>query len=252
MPPRRSRAAAAAALGVPALAVALLSYGADGKSANAKGQGKDAPPVVQITVPANDSMHAWNSLVSYGVVVSYQGKSTEYQEIPASEVLVQATYVPDLAAAAAKPAAAAAGAPPGLLDIVDSNCIGCHEFKAKAMGPSFAAIAERYPDSPATIGVLSQHIRVGSTGVWGQGSMPAHPDLTDDQLHDIVLWILKEAANPNVSYYVGTEGAIRMQASGTPGANAGMVLTASYTSPAPAATRGHAAHGEDRVILRGR
>ena len=207
---------------------------------------------MKITAPGNDSTHAWNSLVNYGVVVSYQGKSTRYQEIPASEVLLQATYVPDLPATSGKPVPTDVPTPAGLLDIVDSNCLGCHDFKAKAMAPSFAAIAARYPDSPATIGFLSQHIRVGSTGVWGSGSMPSHPDLTDSQLHDIVLWILKDAANPKVSYYVGTEGAIRMQASGTPGANGGMILTASFTSPIPAASPGQAAHAEDTVVVHGR
>src|SRR5690348_3691560 len=125
MLPGRSRAAVIPALGVLALSVALASYGADGTlanaDANANGQGRDASPVVKIKAPANNSTHVWNSLVSYDVVVSYKGKSTEYQEIPASEVLVQATYVPDLAATAAKPAAAAASTPAGLLDIVDSD-----------------------------------------------------------------------------------------------------------------------------------
>lgn len=246
----KSPVAAAPALCACAFAVAFLAC--DRRAASADAQDNSAPPVVKITAPGNGSSHAWNSLVSYGVVVSYRGKSTRYQEIPGGEVLLQATYAPDVTATAANRLNAGALTPAGLLDIVDSNCLGCHELKAKAMAPSFAAIATKYPDSPATIGLLSQHIRVGSTGVWGQGSMPPHPDLTDGQLHDIVLWIMKYAADPKVSYYVGTEGAIRMQASGAPGANAGMVLTASYTSPAPAAGPGQAAHGEATVIVHGR
>lgn len=241
----------AATLGALALPVALLARGGPAISADGQAPGKEAPPLVKITAPSNNSTHEWNSLVSYSIVVSYQGRSTVYQEIPAKRVLLQATYVPDLAALAGRAAAATAPAPVGLLDVVDSNCLGCHDFKAKAMGPSFAAIAERYPDSPATIGVLSQHIRVGSSGVWGQGSMPSHEELTDGQLHDIVLWILKDAADPTVSYYVGTQGTIRMQASGAPGTHGGMVLTARYTSPAPADHPEQAAYGKDTVILRG-
>lgn len=244
------RSPAAAAIGVLAIAAAFLAHCARATAGDA--QAKDAPPVVRITAPGNDSSHAWNSLVSYGVVVSYRGKSTRYQEIPASEVLLQATYVPDLSARAAAPAPAGGAIPAGLLDIVDSNCLGCHDFKAKAMAPSFAAVAARYPHSPATIGLLSRHIRVGSTGVWGQGSMSSHPGLSDVQLHDIVLWILQDAANPNVSYYVGTAGAVRMQPNGAPGANGGMILTASYTIRAPDGSRRQAAQGEDTVIVHGR
>jgi len=247
MPAGRGLLAAAQTAGALALAVAFLSQGARTMAADI---GENGPPAVKITRPANGSRQAWNSLVSYDVVVSYRGKSTRYQEIPASEVLLQTIYAPNLAAMA-DPSRTDALTPPGLLDIVDSNCLGCHDFKAKAMGPSFAAIAARYPYTPATLGLLSQHIRVGSSGTWGGGSMPSHPELSDGQLHDIVLWILKDAADPNVSYYAGTEGAFRMQASGAPGANAGMILRASYTSPA-AASPGQAAHGEDTVIVHGR
>ena len=199
-------------------------------SASAKDQGNDGPPIVKITAPKNNSTYGWNSLVNYSIVVSYQGKSTQYQEIPSNEVLLKTTYVPDLSAMTGKPAPAAGPTPAGLLDITNSNCLGCHEFKAKAMGPSFAAIGERYPESQVTIDTLSQHIRAGSTGVWGQGSMPPQTEFTEDQLHAIVLWITKDAANPNVNYYVGTEGTFRMEAAGTPDSKGGIILTASYTS----------------------
>jgi len=246
----RSFVAVSRAVGALALLVVLFPCGAPAGSAGA--QVADGPPVVKITAPRNGSTHAWNSLVNYHIVVSYRGKSTQYQELPASDVLLQAAYVPDLSALAGKPPSAASAPPAGLLDITNSNCLGCHDFKAKAMAPSFAAIAARYPDTPATIGLLSQRIRIGSTGVWGEDSMPSHPDLTDNQLHDIVLWILKDAANRDVTYYVGTDGAIRMQATGTPVRRAGMILTASYTAPSTAIAQGQAARGEDVVILRGK
>lgn len=209
--------------------------------------GTGGPPVVKITAPANGSTYSWNSLVSYSVVVTYQGKSTAYQEIPANEVLVTTTSLSDVSAAGK---AGAAPAPDGLLGIIRSGCVGCHEFKAKAMGPSFAAIAAHYPDNQASIDALSRYIHNGSTGVFGQASMPAHAELTDEQLHAIAQWIVKDAGNPSVSYYVGTEGTVRMEAPAAAGPNAGMVLTASYT----AAATGHepAPRGEDTVIVRGR
>jgi cytochrome c len=207
----------------------------------------NGPPIVKITAPRNNSAHPWKSLVNYSIVVSYQGKTTEYQEIPSNEVLLKTTYVPDLS----KPAPAT-HTPAGLLDITRSRCLGCHAFKAKAMGPSFAAVGQRYPDNQSMIDTLSQHIRKGSTGVWGQESMPSQTELTEDQVHAIVLWIVKDAANPNVNYYVGTEGAFRMEAAGTPDSRGGMILTASYTSPAPTANPEQAPYGEDTVVLGGK
>ena len=244
----RMRSAAAAVCAVVALA--LVAHTADAGARGGGTRDEYGPPIVRITAPANGSAHDWNSLVSYGVVVSYDGKSTRYQEIPSREVLLAATYVPDLSSRAAK--RAASGTPAALLDIVDSNCLGCHAFKARAMGPSFAAIAAHYPHSPATVDRLSRHIRDGSTGVWGRGSMPPHTRLTKAQLRAIALWIMKEGADPGVDYYVGTQGAIRMQPVGAPGPRAGLVITASYSSPAAAAGSRRPAYGEATVILRGR
>jgi len=186
--------------------------------------------------------------VPYSVVVSFQGKSTQYQEIPSSQVLLKTTYAADLSKIIEDPPPT----PDGLLEIVRSNCMGCHEFKARAMGPSFAAIAQRYPDSQASIETLSRYIRDGSTGVWGSTSMPPHAEFSDDQLRAMALWIVKSAADPNVNYYVGTDGAFHMQAPALPAPNAGLVLTASYTSPAPAAQSAQAAYGQATMILHGK
>ena len=82
--------------------------------------------------------------------------------------------------------------------------------------------------------------------------MPPHPEFTEEQLHAIVRWITKDAANPNVNYYVGTEGAIRMQAPATTSSRAGMIFTASYTAPVPTTGDQQAPHGEASVIVRGK
>ena len=81
--------------------------------------------------------------------------------------------------------------------------------------------------------------------------MPPHQELTDDQAHAIALWIMKDAANPNVSYQVGTEGTILMKAPGTPASKAGILLKASYTAPVASVDGKQAPHGEDTVILHG-
>jgi cytochrome c len=240
----------AAGCSVLALSIAFPLCDGHAIAAGAGNGGVDERPVVKITAPANNSTYTWNSLVSYSVVVSWQGKSTQYQEIPSNEILMRTIYIPDLSKKAGESEPAAT--PAGLLDIVRSKCAGCHEFRARSTGPSFAAIAARYPDNQATIDTLSRHIREGSRGEWGPGSMPPHPELTAEHLHAMVLWIVKDAANPNLDYYVGTEGAIRMEAPATPSPKGGMILTASYTAPVPAADHEEAPHGEDTVIVHGK
>jgi cytochrome c len=250
--PRAKKGAATFLSSVLALPVAFFFCNVHSIFAGAKDQGDDRPPVVKITAPKNNSAYRWNTLVNYSIVVSYQGKSTQYQEIPVNDVLLKTTYVPDLSTLGGNPGPEAAPTPAGVLGITQSKCLGCHDFKAKAMGPSFAAIGQRYPESQVAIDTLSQHVRKGITGLWGQETMPAQPELTEDQMHAIVLWITKDAANPNVNYYVGAEGTFRMEAAGTPDSQGGMLLTASYTSPTPAATPEQAPHGEDTVIVSGK
>lgn len=242
---------AAVMFSIPAFAMAFLLCEGQANPAVPGEFGKNGPPIVKIMAPDNNSTYKWNSRVNYSVIVSWQGKSTQYQEIPSNEVLITTTYISDLSKMTGQQASAAVPTPTGLLDIISSGCIGCHDFKAKAMAPSFAAIAARYPDNQVSIDTLSRYIREGSTGVWGQGTMPPHPEFTEEQLHAIARWITKDAANPNVNYYVGTEGAIRMEAPATPSSTAGMILTASYTAAVPTTGDEQAPHGEAIVTVRG-
>jgi cytochrome c len=228
----------------------LLNFHAG--SASAKDESNDKPPSVNITAPKNNSIYDWNSLVSYNIVVSDHGKSTEYNEIPANEVLLKTTYVPDLSHMSVNSNQTAKPSPAGLADIINSNCLGCHEFKSKAMGPSFFAIGKRYPDTESTIDILSQHIRSGSVGVWGQAPMPSHPEFTEEELHAISSWIVKQAADPNVNYYVGTGGTFQMESPGKPGPSAGVMLTAGYTSHDSKNRLQQALRGEDTIIVGGK
>ncbi|HVX50796.1 MAG TPA: c-type cytochrome [Chitinophagaceae bacterium] len=60
-----------------------------------------------------------------------------------------------------------------------NDCAGCHSLTAKNSGPSFLAIAERYPDSHGTAENLAYSIVDGMKGAWGKGSaMPAHKNVS--------------------------------------------------------------------------
>lgn len=169
---------AALAYSIPLFSMASSVCRAQTNHAVPTDQDKVGQPVVKITSPANNSTYSWNALVNYSVVVSWQGKSTEYQEIPSNEVLISTTYMPDISTIAdsssktGELAPSAAPTPAGLLAIVRSGCIGCHQFKARSTGPSFAAIAQQYPDNQATSDTLARYIHEGSTGVWGRGPCP--------------------------------------------------------------------------------
>lgn len=118
--------------------------------------------------------------------------------------------------------------PEGLRLMRNSDCFTCHQFKTKLIGPSFQEIAARYPNATPGKSPLTGHIIQGSSGIWGELVMPAHPDLTPESSEKIVDWILKNGSNPALDYLMGKEGAFRIVP--PPAAHDGIfVLTAYYT-----------------------
>jgi len=72
----------------------------------------------------------------------------------------------------------------------DTDCQSCHTADRKVVGPSYIDVAKKYAAQPNAAEQLIRSIRQGSSGNWGNVSMPAHPDLKDAQLTEIVQWIL--------------------------------------------------------------
>jgi len=72
----------------------------------------------------------------------------------------------------------------------ESDCHSCHAIDRKVVGPSYTEIARRYSPQRAASNDLVRTIREGGSGQWGAVPMPAHPDLKDVQLAEIVSWIL--------------------------------------------------------------
>lgn len=199
---------------------------------------KNSPPVVKILAPKNGSSVELNSQVRYSISVSdKEDGDSKYQEINPLEVLLQVKYIPDASSAAKQlatkqPAAGqnsdeAVAVPPGLQSMLQSNCLNCHAFNAPLLGPSFFDINGKYGTDATSKNTLVRHVLEGSTGIWGKGVMPSHPELTKEIAETMVQWILEKAGDKNISYYSGTEGAIRLTAPSATGKGAFM-LTASY------------------------
>ena len=72
----------------------------------------------------------------------------------------------------------------------DSDCRSCHATDRKVVGPSYGEIAKRYAAQADANEKLAHNIRQGGSGNWGNVPMTPHPDLKDEQLSQIVTWIL--------------------------------------------------------------
>ena len=85
---------------------------------------------------------------------------------------------------------AVAAMPPGEQLARGSNCFSCHAVGHKVVGPSFAAVAKRFAHQPGAKALLVHAVKFGHVGTWGDIPMPAHPELTEQQLGEVVSWVL--------------------------------------------------------------
>jgi S-disulfanyl-L-cysteine oxidoreductase SoxD len=72
----------------------------------------------------------------------------------------------------------------------DANCFACHAVSSKVLGPSFKEVSAKYRGSATSTAMVQARIKNGAVGVWGAIPMPAHPQLSDDSLKQIVEWVL--------------------------------------------------------------
>jgi len=119
-------------------------------------------------------------------VVSVEARDEEGAVSDAKTVTVYAGQdSPDMKVKLANIKANAAGK--ALMMTLD--CQACHKVSEKSVGPSFTAVANKYPNNAASTAHLTQKIVNGGHGVWGDVDMPAHPALKAADSKKIINWI---------------------------------------------------------------
>jgi len=77
----------------------------------------------------------------------------------------------------------------GWAKIQESDCPSCHALERKSVGPSYAAIAEKYKPTDAVVKMLAQRIITGSVGTWGEIPMTPHPELSTEDAEQMVKFV---------------------------------------------------------------
>ena len=74
--------------------------------------------------------------------------------------------------------------------IAKSDCLACHQDKAKLVGPAYVDVANKYEATDANIAKLADKIIKGGAGAWGQIPMSPHPGVSQGDAKEMVKYIL--------------------------------------------------------------
>ena len=207
-------------------------------------------PVVNILQPAKKASFTWNTLVPYSINVSdSEDGDSKFQEIANGEVIVRLKFAADAAKASNYIKQKKFGDTVGLTGMVVSNCFNCHAVKTKLAGPSFQEISNRYGKSNIDRSQLINHIKKGSTGIWGKEVMPSHPELAETELTQMVQWILNFANDPGLNYFVGLQGALPLNKPKLSGSKGIFIMTAFYTDHGSADQPDKRITGSGQVLI---
>ncbi len=74
-----------------------------------------------------------------------------------------------------------------------SNCMSCHTVDKKLVGPAYKDVAAKYAGKADAVKMLSEKVKKGGKGAWGEIPMPPNAAVKDADIETLVKWILAGA-----------------------------------------------------------
>jgi cytochrome c len=71
-----------------------------------------------------------------------------------------------------------------------NGCAACHSIDKKIVGPAYQDVAAKYNGDKDAVAKLTDKVKKGGVGVWGQIPMPPNAQASDADIKDLVTWIL--------------------------------------------------------------
>ena len=73
------------------------------------------------------------------------------------------------------------------------GCLGCHAAETKLVGPAYREVAAKYAGDAGAVAALTQSIRKGGAGKWGDMPMPPQQQVSEGDAKKLARWILDGA-----------------------------------------------------------
>ncbi len=70
------------------------------------------------------------------------------------------------------------------------GCAACHTIDKKLIGPPYVEVAAKYKGDKDALAKLTDKVKKGGVGVWGQIPMPPNAQVPEADIKELVTWIL--------------------------------------------------------------
>ncbi|SDL26300.1 cytochrome c [Catalinimonas alkaloidigena] len=195
----------------------------------------NAPPQVTLDLTqGNQSFFFPNQPLTYAVQVSDQEDgSLADGSIQPPQVAVNFDYVPEsfdpieIAQNHRNAEEAAARFVAGTALMAQSDCKSCHQLDTRSIGPSYQEVAAKYKNDKNAPDYLANKVISGGSGVWGEHAMSAHPQLSNEDAHTMVRYIL--SLNDAQPQRLPLQGTYTPQVPEGESGKGGYLLRAAYT-----------------------
>lgn len=183
------------------------------------------PPTVAVTLKGNQTFFFPNQSIEYTVQVtdredgslSTSGTTPTGNgsgQIMPDQVAVSMDYLPerfDRVAAAMNQRSADETASYATAQrlITESDCRACHTINRPSVGPTYQRIARKYAGDLNAVERLARKVISGGSGVWGEATMSAHPQLSLTDASTIVTYILSLSEEPKTAKSLPVSGSYR-------------------------------------------
>lgn len=181
-----------------------VNDGKGGESASTiEVQAGNEPPELELAI-TNGNSGFFFAGQSFGYEVKVTDKedgATASGGISPDAVSVTVDYLPEgfdktIIAQGHKTADQLSGASVGKNLVENSDCKSCHALDRKSIGPMYKDIAAKYAKDAKAPVYLAKKIKNGGSGVWGETAMAAHPALPDQDIAEMVKYILSVGQKP--------------------------------------------------------
>jgi cytochrome c len=123
------------------------------------------------------------------MIVAYLKSQPMPSVVPTTNYETTDTAAPPVAAPDAGHTTEASAATPEQM-LTKYGCVACHAVDHKIVGPALEDVSKKYHGQADALAHLTEKVRNGGSGVWGDVPMTPNPQVPDADLQTLVKWVL--------------------------------------------------------------